>query len=112
MLPFLHALGRASGDANLADRALSLYRRYPATAPNRVTVEMAHQLGGPDGAKAARTACRQHGLIHLYRHWCDSRDGTRCAMCSIRLMIARPDDLRSPRRPLDAAALAVGSQLR
>jgi hypothetical protein len=78
LLPFLHALGQAADDPALSERALALYRRYPATAPNRVTVEMARQLGGPDGAKAARTACRQQGLIHLYRHWCDARDCDRC----------------------------------
>jgi len=73
LLPFLHALGRAGDDAALAERALALYRRYPATAPNRVTREMARQLGVADGAASARTACRQQGLIHLYRHWCDAQ---------------------------------------
>ena len=73
VLPILHALGRASGEATLAARALAPYRRYPATAPNRVTREMARQLGGPNGAAHARTACRQPSLIHLYKHWCDAR---------------------------------------
>jgi len=36
--------------------------------------EMARQIGGNDGARLARGACRQQGLIHLYRHWCDARD--------------------------------------
>ena len=74
VLPVLHALGRASGDARLAERTLALYRRYPATATNRVTREMARQLGGPNGAAHARSACRQQGLIHLYRHWWDAHD--------------------------------------
>jgi hypothetical protein len=78
LLPFLHALGRVGDDAALAERALALYRRYPATAPNRVTREMARQLGGADGTASARTACRQQGLIHLYRHWCDARDCSHC----------------------------------
>jgi hypothetical protein len=78
LLPFLHALGRAGDDAALAERALTLYRRYPATAPNRVTREMARQLGGPDGAASARGACRQQGLIHLYHHWCGAHDCARC----------------------------------
>ena len=78
VLPFLHALGRATGDARLAERARDLYRRYPATAPNRVTREMARQLGGDAGAAHARTACRQQGLIHLYKHWCDARDCEHC----------------------------------
>jgi hypothetical protein len=78
LLPFLHALGQSTGDAALSERVLALYRRYPATAPNRVTREMTLQLGGPKGAAHARTACRQQGLIHLYKHWCDARDCERC----------------------------------
>ena len=74
--PFPHALGRASGDAALAERALALYRRYPATALNRLTREIARLLGGDAGAAHARTACRQPGLIHLYKHWCDARGWT------------------------------------
>jgi hypothetical protein len=77
-LPFLHALGQARGDGDLSGRALALYRRYPTTAQNRVTREMALQLGGPDGARHARTACRQQGLIHLYKHWCDLHDCGHC----------------------------------
>ena len=91
VLPILHTLGRVAGDASLADRALDLYRRYPATAPNRVTREMARQLGGEAGAAHARTACRQQGLIHLYKHWCDARD---CPNCSTR---TSPDSRRCGR---------------
>jgi hypothetical protein len=78
LLPFLHALGQSTGEAALSERTLALYRRYPPTAPNRVTREMALQLGGPTGAAHARTACRQQGLIHLYKHWCDAHDCERC----------------------------------
>ena len=78
LLPFLYAVGQASGEAALSARAVALYRRYPSTAPNRVTREMARQLGGQHGAQVARGACRQQGLIHLYRHWCDAHD---CATC-------------------------------
>jgi hypothetical protein len=79
LLPFAYALGQASSDASLSSRALALYRRYPSGPPNRVVREMAVQVGGADGPKLARGACRQQGLIHLYRHWCDSRDCARCA---------------------------------
>ncbi len=78
LLPFLHALGQACDDQGLSERALALYLRYPPTPPNRVTREMARQVGGPGGAASARTACRQQGLIHLFRHWCDSHDCDRC----------------------------------
>jgi hypothetical protein len=79
LLPFAYALGQASSETALSDRALALYRRYPSGPPNRVVREMALQVGGADGPKIARGACRQQGLIHLYRHWCDSRD---CAHCT------------------------------
>jgi hypothetical protein len=79
LLPFAYALGQAASDDSLSERALALYRRYPSGPPNRVVREMAVQVGGADGPKLARGACRQQGLIHLYRHWCDSRDCDRCA---------------------------------
>jgi hypothetical protein len=78
LLPFAYALGQATSEPALSERALGLYRRYPSGPPNRVVREMAVQVGGADGPKLARGACRQQGLIHLYRHWCDSRD---CAHC-------------------------------
>ena len=56
-------------------------RRYPSGPPNRVVREMAVQVGGTEGPRLARGACRQQGLIHLYRHWCDARD---CSHCSTR----------------------------
>jgi len=81
VLPFAYALGQASGDAALSERALRLYQHYPSGPPNRVQREMARQIGGEEGAHLARGACRQQGLIHLYRHWCDARD---CANCPTR----------------------------
>jgi hypothetical protein len=79
LLPFGYALGQATSDRALSERALAVYRRYPSGPPNRVVREMAVQVGGAGGPKLARGACRQQGLIHLFRHWCDSRDCTRCA---------------------------------
>jgi hypothetical protein len=79
LLPFGYALGQAISDTALSERALAIYRRYPAGSPNRIVREMALQVGGADGPKLARGACRQQGLIHLYRHWCDSRDCQSCA---------------------------------
>ncbi len=91
LLPFLYALGQASGDALLSERAVALYRAYPSTAPNRVTREMALQLGGPRGAVVARGACRQQGLIHLYRHWCDAHDCQNCLAGATRGQREGPD---------------------
>jgi hypothetical protein len=82
LLPFGYALGQATSDRALSERALDIYRRYPSGPPNRVVREMAVQVGGAAGPKIARGACRQQGLIHLYRHWCDTRD---CARCSTRI---------------------------
>ncbi len=88
VLPFAYAFGQASADAALSKRALSLYQQYPSGPPNRVLREMARQVGGADGAKLARGACRQQGLIHLYRHWCDARDCANCA-ASARLTLVQ-----------------------
>ena len=79
LLPFAYALGQAASEPAVSERALAVYRRYPSGPPNRVVREMAVQVGGTDGPKLAKGACRQQGLIHLYRHWCDSRDCARCA---------------------------------
>lgn len=79
LLPFAYALGQATSEKALSERALAVYRRYPSGPPNRVVREMALQVGGVDGPKLAKGACRQQGLIHLYRHWCDTRDCARCA---------------------------------
>lgn len=79
LLPFGYALGQAASDRALSEQAMAIYRRYPSGPPNRVVREMAVQVGGVDGPKIARGACRQQGLIHLYRHWCDTRDCARCA---------------------------------
>jgi hypothetical protein len=79
VLPFAYALGQATSERVLSERALTLYQRYPSGPPNRVVREMALQVGGAAGPKLARGACRQQGLIHLYRHWCDTRDCARCA---------------------------------
>jgi hypothetical protein len=78
LLPFAYALGQAASDTTLSERALALYRCYPSGPPNRVVREMALQVGGAAGPGLARGACRQQGLIHLYRHWCDTRDCARC----------------------------------
>jgi hypothetical protein len=81
LLPFCYALGQTASDRALSERALAVYRRYPSGPPNRVVREMAVQVGGADGPRLARGACRQQGLIHLYKHWCDTRD---CSNCSTR----------------------------
>jgi hypothetical protein len=83
LLPFSYALGQATSDPALSERAIGLYRRYPSGPPNRVVREMALQVGGARGPRLARGACRQQGLIHLYRHWCDARDCARCAAGSL-----------------------------
>jgi hypothetical protein len=84
LLPFAYAFGQGTSEKALSERALTLYRCYPSGPPNRVVREMALQVGGVAGPKLARGACRQQGLIHLYRHWCDARDCEHCPACSIR----------------------------
>lgn len=78
LLPLAHALGRATGDDRLAAAALLIYRALPAGPGNRVVAEMALQLCGPRARQVVRTACRQQGLIHLFRQACAARS---CATC-------------------------------
>jgi hypothetical protein len=95
LLPFAYALGQAASEKALSEQALAIYQRYPSGAPNRVVREMALQVGGVDGPKLAKGACRQQGLIHLYRHWCDSRD---CAHCSTRTSPNARNPIHGPSR--------------
>jgi hypothetical protein len=78
LLPLLHALGEAGGDETLSAAALRCYRRFPATPGNRVTRAMLEQVAGGMARGLPLSACRQQGLLHLYREWCAERWCARC----------------------------------
>lgn len=78
VLPWAAALGRARGDLALAEAAEAAYRAHPPLASNQVVRHMSQQVVGAHPGGALASACRQQGLIHLYRHWCDRRDCDAC----------------------------------
>jgi hypothetical protein len=68
LLPFAAAAGLAE--------AADLFERFPGEPSNRVVRYMASQLGSP--AIRFRGACRQQGLLHLFKQTCASRLCERC----------------------------------
>ena len=78
ILPFAFFWGEIAGEAGLREKAIELYNHYPKLAENEITSHMARQLcleGMVDF-----TACRQQGLIHIFRNYC--REG-RCGECPL-----------------------------
>jgi hypothetical protein len=77
VLPFAFAWGEIADEPGLKEKAIELYCYYPKLAENEITHHMARQLCLNT---AALTACRQQGLIHIFRNYC--REGN-CAQCSL-----------------------------
>ncbi len=69
LLPFAAAAG-------LSEAAAGLFERLPGEPSNRVVRYMAAQLGGP--RVQFRGACRQQGLLHLFKVTCAARVCERC----------------------------------
>jgi len=78
ILPFAFAWGRITGELGLKEKAIEFYNHYPKLVDNGITRHMVRQLcleGVSDF-----TACRQQGLIYLFRNYC--REG-RCSQCPL-----------------------------
>jgi hypothetical protein len=95
VLPLLHALGRYWDDRRLERASLEAYRTFPRTSPNRLVRGMAEQIAGVDGLRLADTACRQQGLLHIYRTTCEAHA---CGECLVRGQ--RSEVTERPRAPL------------
>jgi hypothetical protein len=52
----------------LAEKAVNLYRRYPALATNTLERHMGRQFG--IGVNLINTARRQQGLLHIFKTLC------------------------------------------
>jgi hypothetical protein len=80
-LPFLGALAASQGDAGgLAARVQEAYRLYPKRGDNEVSRYMALQITARPRPPVARSACRQQGLLQLYRIHCERK---RCWECPV-----------------------------
>ena len=67
ILPGAHALAEMDGDRRTARKAIDLYRSHPKTQRNSIEAEAALLLRVRGIDIAARGACEQQGLIHIYR---------------------------------------------
>lgn len=68
ILPFVLAWANFSAQRHLAERTLLLYQAHPALAVNSIQRHMSEQLALPSGA--LKSACRQQGLLHIYKTLC------------------------------------------
>jgi hypothetical protein len=78
ILPFAFSWGKMFNEPELTEKARELYNSYPKLAENEITRHMAGQLGLEEPSDF--TACRQQGLIHIFRNYC--REGT-CSQCPL-----------------------------
>jgi hypothetical protein len=78
LLPFVYALGRQDGDGERPEKALDLFRHYPAGESNTVIRHMQAQFGLK--SQSVNSAQRQQGLLHLYKKWCTQG---RCGECKV-----------------------------
>lgn len=81
-LPFLVAQAASTDDAGLAERVHRAYLLYPKRGDNELTRYTAHQITGAARPRVARSACRQQGLLGIYREFCERK---RCAECPCRI---------------------------
>jgi hypothetical protein len=78
ILPFVFALGRIADKPQSMENAMQLYYSYPILSENEITRHMAKQLCLEQTADF--TACRQQGLIHIFKNYC--REGA-CSQCPV-----------------------------
>jgi hypothetical protein len=95
LLPAAAALAQLGYEPIALEAARALYVCHPRLPPNEVTREMLRQFFGADRARAAivNSACRQQGLIQLYRDFCLNELET-CQECAFPRLVARLEGVR------------------
>jgi len=78
LLPFAFSVGARTSDIRLAEKAEALYHSYPVSGENAIERHMRSQLSV--GKRAIDTACRQQGLLHLYKRFCTRGRCTECPL--------------------------------
>ena len=76
LLPFFTAWAELHNDILSRDKAINAYVRFPSLGENHITRHMKAQVF--QGRKIKMTACRQQGLIHIYRTYCRYRNCKEC----------------------------------
>jgi len=80
ILPFVFSWAENSLETRLAEKAVKLYLNYPRLAENEITRHMAGQLCLEGTSNF--TACRQQGLIHIFRNYCSQGNCSQCPLVS------------------------------
>ena len=78
LLPFAYAWGKGNSRKELADKASTIFRAYPAVETNTLERHMRAQFGLK--STQVNSAQRQQGLLHLYKKWCTQG---RCKECEV-----------------------------
>ena len=76
VLPF----ALSSGNRDAQQRALDVYRTYPRRTDNELSRYMLREILGTGYRRLVATACREQGLLHIYRQWCRDK---RCGECAV-----------------------------
>jgi len=84
VLPVMLLYAQETDDGELASEVREVYRHFPKLSENSITREMRAHLFGSQGNALIHTACRQQGLIHIYKLSC------RAARCGEASMFERP----------------------
>jgi hypothetical protein len=78
LLPFLLAWANRQEQPVLAARLAQLYAAAPALAPNSIQRHMSAQMRLPP--RSLSSACRQQGLIHIYKTSCSQGSCQSCPL--------------------------------
>jgi hypothetical protein len=95
LLPAAAALAQLSCEPISLEAVRALYLCHPRLPANEITREMTQQFFGADHARAAivNSACRQQGLMQLYRDFCLNEQET-CQECAFPRLVARLERLQ------------------
>jgi hypothetical protein len=85
LLPFAAASGQINQSFEEEEKAAEIYRRYPAVTENMVVKDMRRKLG--TNRNTVRTACRQQGLLHIFKSFCLPE---KCCECPVGRMTDIP----------------------
>jgi hypothetical protein len=100
LLPAAAALAQLGHEPIALGAVRALYRTHPRLPANEITRDMLRQFFGADRSRAAvvDSACRQQGLIQLYRDFCLNEQET-CQECAFPRLVARLERRRTDARP-------------
>ena len=78
LLPFAFAWSESFYEPERSTRAIELYRGYHRLAVNSIEQYMSRKLGL--STCQVNSACRQQGLLHIYKNWCSRGECRSCML--------------------------------